>query len=87
MIIYLLNDFIKVIWNPELIKIKFVKENKSLNHIKKLYINYIYYINLLYNKLNMSFLCKVCDRWNIENESEYNKYLATLRKENDKSLY
>ena len=28
----------------------------------------------------MDFLCKVCDRSIIENESEYNNYLATLRK-------
>ena len=34
----------------------------------------------------MNLLCKVCDRLNIENESEYKKYLATLRKENDKNL-
>ena len=35
----------------------------------------------------MSLLCKKCDRSIIENELQYNKYLATLRKENDKSLY
>ena len=35
----------------------------------------------------MNLLCEVCDRLIIENESEYNKYLATLPKENDKSLY
>ena len=35
----------------------------------------------------MEFLCEVCNRSIIENESEYNKYLATLRKENDRSLY
>ena len=32
-------------------------------------------------------LCKTCDRSIIENHSEYTKYLATLREENDKSLY
>ena len=35
----------------------------------------------------MSFLCKVCDRSIIENESEYNKYLANLYKENDESSH
>ena len=35
----------------------------------------------------MDLLCKVCDRLIIENESENNKYLATLCKENDKNLY
>ena len=35
----------------------------------------------------MEFLCKVCHRPIIENESEYKEYLATLRKKNDKSLY
>ena len=35
----------------------------------------------------MDFLCRVCDRDNIEDESEYNKNLATLRKENDKNIY
>ena len=34
----------------------------------------------------MSFLCKVCDRSIIENESEFMNYLATMRKKNDKSL-
>ena len=35
----------------------------------------------------ISFFCKTCDRSIIENEPEYNKYLTTLRKTNDKSLY
>ena len=35
----------------------------------------------------MEFLCKVCGRSNIENESEYKEYLPSLRKKNDKSLY
>ena len=35
----------------------------------------------------MDLLCEVCDRLIVENESEYNKYVATLRKENDKSIY
>ena len=35
----------------------------------------------------MRFLCKVCDRPIIENESEYMNYLTNLRKKNDKSLY
>ena len=35
----------------------------------------------------MEFLCKQCDRLSIENHSEYMKYLATMRKENHKSLY
>ena len=35
----------------------------------------------------MNLLCEVCDRSIIENQSEYNNYLATLRKEDDKSLY
>ena len=35
----------------------------------------------------MEFLCEACDRWIIENESEYKKYLAILRKKNDKSSY
>ena len=32
----------------------------------------------------MTLHCKVCDRLIIENESEYYKYLATLRKKDDK---
>ena len=35
----------------------------------------------------MEFLCKVCDRSIIENESEYKKHLATSGKKNDKCLY
>ena len=35
----------------------------------------------------MEFLCKVCDRLNNENESEYNNHLATLRKKDDTRLY
>ena len=35
----------------------------------------------------MDFLCPVCDRSIIENESEYNEYIATMRKKDDKSLY
>ena len=35
----------------------------------------------------MDFLCKVCDRSIIENESEYKDYPATSRKKNDDSLY
>ena len=35
----------------------------------------------------MDRLCKKCDQSIIENESEYNKYLATLRKENDIGIY
>ena len=35
----------------------------------------------------MSILCKICDRSNIEKQSEYSKYLPTLRTKNDKSLY
>ena len=35
----------------------------------------------------MEFLCKVCDRSIIENESECKEYLATSRQKNDKSLY
>ena len=31
-------------------------------------------------------LCKVCDREIFENESELNKYLASLRKSYDRSL-
>ena len=34
----------------------------------------------------MDLRCDVCDRSIIKNESNYDKYLATLRKENDKSL-
>ena len=32
-------------------------------------------------------LCKVCDREIFENESERNKYIATLSKRNDKGLH
>ena len=32
-------------------------------------------------------LYRVCDREIFENESVYEKYIATLRKKNDKSLY
>ena len=35
----------------------------------------------------MDLLCEVCDRSIIENQSENNNYLATLRKKNDKILY
>ena len=35
----------------------------------------------------MELLCKICDRSTIKNESEYNKYLDTLRKKEDRSLY
>ena len=35
----------------------------------------------------MSILCKQCDRSIIEHQSEYVKYLATMRKKNDKSLF
>ena len=35
----------------------------------------------------MDRLCKVCDRWIVENESEYNKYLATSGKKKHKILY
>ena len=36
-----------------------------------------------FTELNMSFLCEVCDRQIIENESEYKKYITTLRKKKD----
>ena len=35
----------------------------------------------------MDLLCTVCDRENIENESEYNNYIASLCKKDDKSIY
>ena len=35
----------------------------------------------------MDYLCQVCDREFIENESEYKNYIATLRKKDDKSIY
>ena len=35
----------------------------------------------------MDFLCRICDRSFIQSESEYIKYLTTLRKKNNKSLY
>ena len=35
----------------------------------------------------MNILCKVCDRWIIENESEYKDYLTTMWKKNDESVY
>ena len=35
----------------------------------------------------MYLLCEVCDRSIMGKESEYKIYLATLRKENDKSSY
>ena len=35
----------------------------------------------------MNILCKVCDKDIIENESEYNFYIAILRKKDDKSIY
>ena len=35
----------------------------------------------------MDFLCKVCDREILENESERTLYIATLRKRYDRSLY
>ena len=34
----------------------------------------------------MKLLCQVCDRLIIENESEYNQYLATMGKKDDKSF-
>ena len=35
----------------------------------------------------MELLCPVWDRSIIENESEYENYLSTMRKKDDKSLY
>ena len=35
----------------------------------------------------MDYLCQVCDREIIENESEYRNYVATLRKKGDESIY
>ena len=35
----------------------------------------------------MELLCPVCDRSIIENESEYDEYMTTMRKKNDKSLW
>ena len=35
----------------------------------------------------MDYLCQVCDREIIENESEYKIYIATLHKKDDKSIY
>ena len=35
----------------------------------------------------MDLLCRVCDRSNIVNESEYFEYLYILCKKDDKSLY
>ena len=35
----------------------------------------------------MELLFEVCDRSIIENESKYNNYIATLKKEHDKSIY
>ena len=35
----------------------------------------------------MDYLCQVCDREIIENESKYINYIATLRKKDDKSIY
>ena len=32
----------------------------------------------------MDFICKVCDKSIIENESKYINYIATLKKEHDK---
>ena len=35
----------------------------------------------------MDYLCQVCDREIIENESEYKNYIASLRKKDDKNIY
>ena len=35
----------------------------------------------------MDFLCKVCDKSFIESGSKFNNYIATLKKEHDKSFY
>ena len=35
----------------------------------------------------MDFLCKVCDRSIVENESEYKHQLATLPKKTNKTLF
>ena len=35
----------------------------------------------------MDLLCPVCDRLIMENESEYNECITTMRKKDDKSLY
>ena len=35
----------------------------------------------------MDYLCRVCDREIIENESEYKNYIAALRKNDDKIIY
>ena len=42
-------------------------------------------INLYH--INRLSLCKVCDKYFIENESKFNHYIATLTKEFDKSFY
>ena len=39
------------------------------------------------SNLKTEFLCKVCDRSILENETEYHKYLGTLHKKNDINLY
>ena len=35
----------------------------------------------------MDFLCNVCNKFFIENESKHNNYMATLTKKHDKSFY
>ena len=35
----------------------------------------------------MDLLCRKCDRSVIDNELEYNKYIACLHKPDDKSIY
>ena len=35
----------------------------------------------------MDYLCRVCDREIIENESEYKNYIASLLKKDEKKIY
>ena len=35
----------------------------------------------------MDYICQYCDRFLIENPEEYENYLTTSRKKNDKNLY
>ena len=35
----------------------------------------------------MDFFCKVCDKSNFENESNYNNYIATSKIEHDQSFF
>ena len=62
-----------------------------IERFQKLHLKSRTHINNIISKnsteINMELLCPICNRSIIENESEFNHYLATLRYRYDKSFY